>query len=333
MLIADKSIRYWHSSLLFRWRFFRDHVIAKIRSGGRKVLGRDDERITREPLMIKKVCSYEEYIAYAKCMSEEHLRRKEIEAKLIANAQSFQTQGFCYVCGKGTRFFTDFMYSFVAKQGRRIPNWRERLVCPGCRLNSRMRASVQIFEQECKPKLDDTIYIAEQTTPLFRWFENKYRNVVGSEYLGEAIPKGGRIGSGIRNESLLNLSFSDEQFDHILCFDVFEHVPDYKKAFRECFRCLKPKGSLLYSVPFNLQSRSNIVRARVKCDRELEHFLPPEYHGDPMKSEGCLCYYHFGWESFIELADEGFSEVSCCFYWSKELGYLGGDQFMFIARK
>jgi hypothetical protein len=283
--------------------------------------------------MITKVYSYEEYVAYAKSMNSEYLRRKEIEAKLITNDETFQTEGFCFVCGKVMRFYTDFMYPFITDDGERIPNWRERLVCPGCKLNNRMRASVQIFEQECKPKLDDTIYITEQTTPLFRWFENKYRNVVGSEYLGAAIPKGGRIGSGIRNESLLNLSFSDEQFDHILCFDVFEHVPDYEKAFRECFRCLKPKGSLLYSVPFNLESRSNIVRARLKSDGELEHLVSPEYHGDPMQSKGCLCYYHFGWESLIELADAGFSEISCCFYWSRELGYLGGDQFIFIARK
>ncbi|MGA1839393.1 MAG: class I SAM-dependent methyltransferase [bacterium] len=237
------------------------------------------------------------------------------------------------MCRKKTHFFTDFKYSYISEKGKHIPNWREQLVCKGCKLNNRMRGSFQIFEQECKPKLDDKIYITEQKTPIFKYLKNKYKNIIGSEYMGDNIPNENTKGLEIKNENLENLSFSNNQFDYILCFDVFEHIPNYKKAFQECFRCLKPNGRLLFSVPFNLQSQRNIVRAKIKSNGEVEYFFPPEYHGDPMKPDGCLCYYHFGWESLNELRKIGFRDVSSFFYWSKELGYLGKDQFIFIAKK
>jgi SAM-dependent methyltransferase len=302
------------------------------RLGILKLLRHNKNNIDKS-LTITKIVSYEQYNSYADSMKSEYLRRKEIESGLIKNNKSFCTEGSCYVCGRKTYFFTDFRYSFVTEQGKRIPNWREQLVCRGCKLNNRMRASIQIFEQECKPKLDDAIYITEQTTPIFKCLKNKYKNVIGSEYLGDDIPNESKNGLGIRNENLLNLSFSNNQFDYILCFDVFEHIPYYKRAFQECFRCLKPSGGLLFSVPFNLQSQRNIVRAKIKSDGEVENYFTPEYHGDPMKPDECLCYYHFGWESLIELRKIGFWDVSSYFYWSKELGYLGRDQFIFIAKK
>lgn len=309
------------------------NLITMARSHISKSLRHDDNRVADKSISITKVSSYEKYYAYAMSMKNEYLKRKELEFKLIKASESFYLSGYCYVCGQKTQFYTDFQYSFVAEDGVRLPNWRERLVCLGCRLNNRMRASIQIFEQECKPEIKDAIYITEQTTPLFKWLEKRYKNVVGSEYLGDSIPTGCKNESGIRNESVLDLSFEDSQFDYILCFDVFEHVPNYQRAFLECFRCLRPRGALLFSVPFNLNSQSNIVRARVKSNGVVEHYLDPEYHGDPLKPDGCLCYYHFGWETLTEMREAGFAEVSCCFYWSKELGYMGGDQFIFIARK
>ena len=49
--------------------------------------------------------------------------------------------------------------------------------------------------------------------------------------------------------SVLDLPFRDESLDSILCLQVLEHVPDPGQALREFFRCLKPGGTLLVSVP------------------------------------------------------------------------------------
>lgn len=45
------------------------------------------------------------------------------------------------------------------------------------------------------------------------------------------------------------LPFADASFDHIICSEVLEHLPDYQKVLQEIYRVLKPGGSLSLSVP------------------------------------------------------------------------------------
>ena len=284
-------------------------------------------------LPIVEVNSFSDYQAYTKAMEAEYARRIQVEATLIGSNMGFTTSGYCYVCGERVNFFSDFSYALRDVAGRPTPNWRERMVCPKCGLNNRMRAAIQIFEQMCKPELDDSIYLTEQKTPLYKWFEQTYHIVVGSEYFGDQLPFGQANQSGLRNETLTHLTFTDNQFDYILTFDVFEHIPDYEAAFRECLRCLKPDGTLIFTVPFSRNSEKHIVRAQMSSNGEVLHILPPEYHGDPLNDKGVLCFYHFGWELLGQLRIMGFSLATAYLYWSDELGYLGQEQLLFIARK
>jgi len=61
--------------------------------------------------------------------------------------------------------------------------------------------------------------------------------------------------------------------------------------------------------------------------------MTPEYHDDPIKREGCLCYTNFGWELLDEVRGIGFENVSAMFYWSRRFAHLGGDCFIFSAAK
>ena len=90
---------------------------------------------------------------------------------------------------------------------------------------------------------------------------------------------------------------------------------------------------MVFTVPFSHGSADHIVRARMGADGAVEHLLPPEYHGNPLTTAGCLCFYHFGWKMLDELRRIGFVEAKAHFYWSQELGYLGGDQLLFLATK
>ena len=48
---------------------------------------------------------------------------------------------------------------------------------------------------------------------------------------------------------ITRLPFDDETFDCVICSEVLEHIPEHKAAVRELVRVLKPKGTLVVSVP------------------------------------------------------------------------------------
>ena len=284
-------------------------------------------------LKVVDIAGWSEYLRYKSKRESEYARRIALEKSYIGNLEGFALDGYCAVCMKSTTFHVDSQYAFSDAEGNLYPNWRERLVCRYCELNNRTRASIHLFQQECHPPKNAQIYITEQTTPLFSWISHNYSSVIGSEFLNAHLQSGFISSTGIRHESLANLSFPDESFDFILSFDVFEHIPDYKIAISECFRVLKDGGKMIFSVPFHFESEDNIVLAKVLSNGSVDYLMEPEYHGDPLNSNGCLCFYHFGWNLLSEFQEVGFQSAKAYFYWSDKLGYLGVDQVLFIANK
>lgn len=281
-------------------------------------------------MKIFRVRNFTEYQQHAAIMQNEYAARSEYEKKLLPRwRKKFFVEGYSYSAGQTVRFHVDYIHQ--TKEG--LPNWRERLICPLSGLNNRMRASVHLFETECGPYDESPIYISEQIAPLFKYFVAHYSNVTGSEYLGKGFIPGTSNSSGIRHEDLTNLSFENDSFDYFLSFDCFEHIPNYQKSFNECFRVLAPGGCMFFSVPFASNSLPNIIRAQESADGTIEHLMEPEYHGDPMSKDGCLCFQYFGWEMLEELKEAGFKDAYAMLYWSKDFGYLGREQILFVARK
>ena len=67
---------------------------------------------------------------------------------------------------------------------------------------------------------------------------------------------------------------------------------------------------------------------------EVRHLLEPEYHGNPISSEGCLCFQHFGWSVLDDLKKVGFSRSYVLTLWSRDFGYMGlGEQYFIVAQK
>jgi hypothetical protein len=268
-------------------------------------------------LPLSRIANYRGYADYMNRTVSEYNLRRQVERNLILNQNSFIVPGWCFVCNKQISFHVDFSYSYFVDE-ELMPNWREHLRCPGCGLNNRMRAAIHIFEQEFEPHQSSMIYITEQTTPLFHALVARYPTLIGSEYLGDTSPFGTLDAQGIRNESITKLTFPRDEFDYILSFDVFEHVPDYIKGFAECFRCLKPGGNLLFTVPFT-GNPNTLIRAQVNANGTISHLLPPEYHGDPLNTNGCLCFYHFGWDMLENVRELGFRDTVALIYWSATL--------------
>lgn len=289
----------------------------------------------RPTLALSRLSGLAAYRAHLAAVAAEVARRRALERNLARageEAGPFTVPGHCYVCRGPVAFRVEWSYSYPV-DGIPMPNWREHLLCPGCHLNNRMRATIHLFRELFSPPRDAAMYFTEQTTPLFSWFAAHHRRAVGSEYLGDAVEFGERDERGIRNESLTRLTFAADGFDFVISLDVFEHVPDYRRAAGECLRVLRPGGSLLFTVPFRPDYQENLVRAVVREDGAIDHLLPPEYHGDPLSTAGCLAFYCFGWELLDQLREIGFQDVASYLYWSRGYGYLGSNLLLFTARK
>lgn len=278
------------------------------------------------------VTEYRAFLAHRRADARRQRRRRRREARWIVPGEPFTVPGLCYPCERPAAFEVGWKYAAVGPDGP-VPNWREYLFCPRCGLNSRMRAAVHLVDLLARPAPDAAIYLTEQVTPLYTALAARFPRLVGSEFLDGKTAGGTVDARGIRHEDVTALSFADQSFDHALTFDVLEHVPDSGAAFRELLRVLRPGGWLLLTVPFQAASRDNLLRAQVRADGTIEHLETPEYHYDPIHSEGCLAFHHFGWELLDRLREVGFTGVAAHFYWSLRFGYLGPDQVLFAARK
>lgn len=181
------------------------------------------------------------------------------------------------------------------KQSDPIHRWRvESAMCPLCGpafflafaedpfrvrcLNCKATVtSLAIAEaaRHCRTDLQRTnAYEMSTYGSTYKFLKRHCRRVESSEYLPGVKP--GALVRGIRNEDAQNLSFDDCSFDLVTANQVFEHVPDVVKCFRECRRVLKPGGTLLYTVPLHDTTETRQVATLEKGT--IRWLARPEYH-------------------------------------------------------
>lgn len=241
--------------------------------------------------------------------------------------QDDRAPGYCYVCSRGVYF------KVIRSTDGSPVNMRESLRCLRCRLTNRWRSSIHLFEFLGKSNLDQRIYITEALTPISYLLGKKYKNLTFSEYLSD-VGLGSRkkiYGRSVQCEDITRLTFPSGNFDTILCFDVLEHIPDYRKALAEFHRVLGRNGRLILTAPFSFQQET-VVRARIDVDGEIRHLCEPCYHDDPLSEQGILAYYDFGMELLDELNQAGFGENYVVCYESNEWGYFGKN-VAFVSQK
>ncbi len=247
----------------------------------------------------------------------------------IQNQFGGQIRAFCAQCERVSSM------RFEHAEGGEA-NWRESLTCDGCSLINRWRMAMHIFRLLDTDRHLGPIYVTEQLTPLFAALKARSATAIGSEYLGPECGGGEiqtKFGQQLRHEDVTALSMPDYSIGTIGCFDVLEHVPDYLPALSEFHRVLEPGGTAIISVPMNLEAYQNECRAVLEADGSIRHLLEPQYHGDPVRAEGVLCFHEFGWELLAQLKEAGFMEAELWTLWAPEFGYLGASQPFFVARK
>lgn len=176
----------------------------------------------------------------------------------------------------------------------------------------------------------------EGLTALTPAITARYRSVVTSEFVAVDAVGGKtyeRRGRQVRHEDATRLSFQSSALDGVIHNDMLEHVPDYRSAFSEALRVLRPGGCLLFTCPFFASRDSHLVRAVIESGGVIRHIEPPEIHGDPLDDGGILAYYHFGWPILDELRDAGFRQVELGITYDPMCGFTGNaypDRYGFM---
>ena len=254
---------------------------------------------------------------------------EQLLQQAYAAAERWALPAICQACGNPVALIADRQHSYDGGV-----NFRERLECPVCHLNTRQRFMAHLV-REAVAGLAHTprIYLYEQVTPFFHWARASLAGeVLGSEYLGHDVA-GGAVIQGVRHEDALALSFGNASLDLIVSQDVMEHVPEIEPAIAEAARVLRPGGRFYFSVPFDPASDTTVQRAKL-IDGDVVHREEPVFHGNPVSPEGSLVFFDHGWDLIDRLGAHGFADACVLGTWSALYGYLSrGLVTVFSARR
>lgn len=205
-------------------------------------------------------------------------------------------------------------------------NYRESLIANG--LLSRNRA-VLIVLKELYGTLEhlrqQNIYLLEALTGFANWCKVK----VGGERLtcSEYLENSEINFNNINHQDLCALTYPDDIFDLVICNELFEHVQDLDRAFKEIARVLKKGGHLVATCPMAFGQVDEIVKVRRNPHSgKMQHLTKAEFHGDPVRpDQGALVYRIPGWDVLKRMRNAGFTGAKIHHIASWKHGILGSD--------
>lgn len=216
-------------------------------------------------------------------------------------------------------------------------NLRESMSCAG--LNSRKRAVLTVLEElAVGPGWPATARLkvlgAEGVTRAAMILRSLLPLYLGCEYLPTAHEQ--RALFPIPHLDLNSIGFEPGSFELFFSSDVFEHVPDLPLSLRQISKVLASDGALVSVFPFLSESRWTRVRARL-VDGQVEHVLPPRFHGNPVRpEEGSLVYSVPGWDILTTCRANGFAAAEMILVSSSSMGIAATDTggvFVLVAYK
>jgi len=210
--------------------------------------------------------------------------------------QKNQTADFLYT-HKGRCPACDQIVTFTADK----PYFRNSLQCVSCHSIPRQRALMYVLStnfpkwrhlriHESSPGRD--IVSKRLSTECSAYVATQFD---GSAELGSIRSAPGVPCKSYRNENLEEQTFGDGMFDLVITQDVFEHLLRPDKAIREIARTLVSGGATLMTVPIVRKHQPSRRRAAQR-DGEIEHILPPQYHGNPIRRDGSLVTVDWGYD-------------------------------------
>jgi len=191
----------------------------------------DDQRRTVEEIVR---CGEDFVECYRKWLSFRNFEDCLNELAIKESRKNWNYRGFCEVCETESQFLVDYEYADYRDGIGTVPNWRERLVCPSCWCNNRMRFLIGKVKREFRTGMKVCLY--ESDTPVY-------------VRLKEWLPDIRVIGNSEAN---------DENVDLLISNDLLGKSIDYRGAFKDANRRLNKSGKLIFYVPFNANSQKTI---------------------------------------------------------------------------
>lgn len=179
--------------------------------------------------------------------------------------------------------------------------------CVRCRASGIHLSIVQVV-QRLYPSLSGlTVYELSSRGPLFEYLKVRARQLTCSEYFDDVEP--GQWRDGVQCQDAARLTYTDASFDLCTSTEVFEHVPDDERGFREIRRVLMPGGRFVFTVPLS-DSPVTITRAEA-VGGQIRHLLTPEYHGDAIRGQGRVLVYRDYGRDIVEVDDARWWRLGC----------------------
>jgi SAM-dependent methyltransferase len=179
--------------------------------------------------------------------------------------------------------------------------------CVRCHASGIHMSIVQVIEGLYPSLSALAVYEMSSRGSLFEYLKDRAGRLTCSEYFDDVAP--GEWKGGVQCQDVARLTYRDASFDLCTSTEVFEHVPDDEKGFREIRRVLKPGGRFIFTVPL-ADSPVTIQRAEW-VGGEIRHLLPAEYHGDAIRGQGrVLVYRDYGQDIVDRLKRCGFGRAT-----------------------
>ena len=233
----------------------------------------------------------------------------------------FENYGYCNCCDSNVKFVATNDW------------WRDHYLCANCQCIPRERA-VMFCLEKFFPNWRDLII--HESSPTHRGASLRLQREASHYIPSYCFPgiEPGTMYKDFRCENLESLTFESESLNLHLTQDVFEHIFDPAAAFREVARTLKPGGAHVFTTPLVNKTAPTKFCAKRTPDGEIVHLVDtPEYHGNPLSSEGSLVTVNWGYDiaRYIFESSGLFTEI--VFIDSLELGIRAELIEVLITRK
>lgn len=219
--------------------------------------------------------SYIKPIMQPKCITSKLEEIKKVSKVFYDPAYPDNTKHsiFCTICNENTQT--------LARTGTKWLSPGNSYACEKCKYIARYRTAFQLIIDCINTNGSTNIFMPSEENigkVIKKYIEHKNLNVKVTVTTDEDICK--------------TTKFENNSFDVIACFEVLEHLYDYKSAIVEFERLLKPGGTILMSFPIEAGPiMSEHLKLAELCGNEIQWHGAPMYHGENKKHPVFWIFY------------------------------------------